>query len=126
LKQDEAPVATTGNLAASVLFGILCGFIFGVPAFVAFVLFGVYLSNSLPGSWSAVHARSISWLVETALIVGVLIWIFRPRSRVPLFVRAFAASFAVIALGGLAICDVMAVVDLTGKSPGAPSPLKHR
>jgi hypothetical protein len=118
---SAAPAGARGN-GPAIVFGAATGVVVGPLLFAVLGLVPAYI-----GRTSAPGDRGIAalYFIETVVLALVMAYLFTPSARLPLFFRVAGLTTVIIALGGLSICDLGAVLSLMHPTPPAYSPA-HR
>jgi hypothetical protein len=118
-------VATAGAKGSgpAIVFGVATGVIVGPVLFVILALVPTFGSQAF-----ALKDRgtAVLYLVETIVLALVMAFLFTPFARLPIFFRVAGLTTVIIALGGLSICDLVAVGELWNATPNPAYTPAHR
>jgi hypothetical protein len=106
--------AAPNSAVVQVVFGGCAGIIVGSILGGVLLLVPMMLTG-LNGNAGGLGDRSVGlvWLAESAGLLAAIVFFALPvAKRVPPFVRALAIGAAFVALGGLSICDTIALSQL--------------
>jgi hypothetical protein len=124
LNSAPAPAAAAASAnGPAVVFGLATGVIVGPFLFVVLALLPAFGGRSY-----ALGERGTAalYLIETIGLALVMGFLFTPFARLPVFFRVAGLTTVIIALGGLSICDFVAVGQLRNTIPHPAFTPAHR